>query len=143
MPRPAARRGGNARALILSAQRHQEASEAGATIAVSGRSTRKYRNQPTWVDGVLFDSKKEAERFGHLRMLVQASVIRDLDAHTRFPLVVHGIDCGYYEADFTYIDDDGNRRVEDVKSAATRKLPTYRLKVKLLWALYGLRVEEV
>jgi hypothetical protein len=34
-------------------------------------------------------------------------------------------------------------KLEDVKSAATRALPTYRLKRRLLWALYGLTVQEV
>jgi hypothetical protein len=37
----------------------------------------------------------------------------------------------------------GERVVEDVKSPATRKLATYRLKVRMVWALYGLRVREV
>lgn len=114
-----------------------------AQRASQSRSGAKYGNRVTYVDGVAFASKKEAERFGYLRMLEQASVIRDLEAHPRFQLVVHEQDCGYYEADFAYIDADGQRIVEDVKSAATRKLPTYRLKVRLLWALYGLRVMEV
>lgn len=114
-----------------------------ATAAVSGRPTRKYGNVPTYVDGQRFDSKKEAARFGHLRMLEQAGVIRDLMVHEPFPLIVHGQDCGSYVSDFTYTTETGERVVEDVKSAATRKLPTYRLKVRLVWALYGLRVVEV
>lgn len=104
---------------------------------------RKYRNQPVEVDGQRFDSKREAERYGHLRMLEQAGVIRDLFVHEAFPLVVHGQDCGAYISDFTYVTETGERVIEDVKSPATRKLPTYRLKARLVWALYGLRIREV
>lgn len=115
-----------------------------AVLALSqGRQQRKYRNVPTEVDGIHFDSKREAERYGYLRMLEQAGAIHDLFIHEAFPLVVHGQDCGSYISDFTYMTETGERVVEDVKSAATRKLPTYRLKRKMLWALYGLRITEV
>lgn len=104
---------------------------------------RKYHNAPTVVDGHRFDSKKEAERYGHLRMMEQAGVICDLMIHEAFPLVIHGIDCGAYISDFTYLTETGERVIEDVKSPATRKLPTYRLKSRMVWALYGLRILEI
>jgi hypothetical protein len=105
---------------------------------------RKYGNQPTEVDGHRFDSKKEAARYSLLRSIQASGGIRDLEVHPRFPLVVHGQDCGTYVADFAYVvTQSGERVVEDVKSAATRALPTYRLKRRLLWALYGLTVQEV
>lgn len=106
-------------------------------------ATRKYRNVPTEVDGRMFDSKREATRYANLLIEEQLGNISGLDCQVRFPLVVHGIDCGAYVADFTYLTRDGERVVEDVKSAATRKLPTYRLKRKLVWALYGLTIREV
>lgn len=114
-----------------------------AVTNVLGAVRRKYGNVPTVVDGVTFDSKREAERYLSLRDDFRAGRISDLEVHPRFPLVVHEQDCGVYEGDFAYIDAHGVRVVEDVKSAATRKLPTYRLKAKLVWALYGLRVREV
>ena len=74
----------------------------------------------------------------------QMGEIRDLEVHPSFPLVIHEQDCGRYEADFAYTSvATGERVVEDVKSPATRKLPTFRLKVRLVWALYGIRVREV
>lgn len=111
----------------------------GAGVAVR----RKYNNHPQTVDGIRFDSRKEAERYGQLVLMVRAGEIRDLEVHPRFPLVVHDQDCGAYVADFAYLTQHGERIVEDVKSAATRALPTYRLKRRLLWALYGLTVLEV
>jgi hypothetical protein len=104
---------------------------------------RKYRNTPTIVDGHRFDSKREAARYEELRNAERAGEIRSLEVHPRFPLVVHGIDCGAYVADFAFVARDGQPIVEDVKSAATRKLPTYRLKARMLWALYAIKIREV
>lgn len=105
---------------------------------------RKYHNTPTEADGLRFDSKREAARYAELKFMLRNGVIRDLEIHPRFPLVVHGQDCGTYVGDFAWIDPEtGERVVEDVKSAATRKLPVYRLKRRLIWALYAITVREV
>lgn len=119
--------------------------EALAAIKAAAKpSARKYKNVPIEINGIRFDSKKEAKRYDELRFMQRVNVIRDLEVHPRFPLVVNEQDCGTYVADFAYIDPEtGERVIEDVKSAATRKLPTYRIKVRLVWALYGLRVREV
>lgn len=109
---------------------------------MASQGPRKYRNAPTEVDGVRFDSKSEAERYIELRAAERAGEIHRLEVHPRFALVVHDQDCGYYEADFAYFDED-EPVVEDVKSAATRKLPVYRLKRRLMWAIYGLTVREI
>lgn len=47
-----------------------------------------------------------------------------------------------YVADFTYIDQQGNFIIEDVKSEATRKDKVYRLKKKLM-AQKGYMITEV
>lgn len=104
---------------------------------------RKYRNTPTTVNGLVFDSKREAERYGELVVAERAGEIKNLEVHPRFPLVIHEQDCGAYVADFSYVTRDGLPVIEDVKSPATRKLPTYRLKARMVWALYGLKVREV
>jgi hypothetical protein len=117
------------------------------SAATPRRSTplrRKFFNEPCEVNGIKFDSKAEAARYTGLYVAVQMGEIRDLEVHPRFPLVIHEQDCGYYEADFSYtVVATGERVVEDVKSQATRKLAVYRLKIKQVWALYGLRVREV
>lgn len=111
----------------------------GAGVAVR----RKYGNQPTVIDGHHFDSKKEAERYGMLMLAQRSGAIHSLEVHPRFPLVIHEQDCGSYVADFCYLTAAGERVVEDVKSAATRALPVYRLKKRQVWALYGLVVREI
>lgn len=104
----------------------------------------KYGNIPMVVDGRSFSSKKEARRYGELRLLQQAGHISDLDTQPKFPLRVNGQLVCTYIADFGYTNlKTGLRVTEDVKSAITRKNPVYRIKVKLLHALEGVSVVEV
>jgi hypothetical protein len=105
---------------------------------------RKYQNQPCEADGYRFDSQKERDRYWTLKQLQAAGDICCLEVHPRFQLVVHGVDLGYYEPDFRYFEKGHHAAtVEDVKSKATEKLPVFRLKAGLMWAVYGLRVRVV
>lgn len=96
----------------------------------------------TEVQGRTFDSKAEATRYVELRLLEDAKEIRDLECQPRFPLVVNGIHCGEYRADFGYVTKAGEHVTEDVKSLAT-KTQAYRLKAKLVGALYGIKIVEI
>jgi hypothetical protein len=102
--------------------------------------TPKYRNTPTHVDGIRFDSKREAKRYGELMLLQQGGAISALEVQPRYPLKAHSPDgepvkVADYVGDFEYLE--GNARVcEDVKSAATAKNPVYRLKIKMARAGY-------
>jgi len=97
----------------------------------------KYRNKKTVVDGITFDSKKEAARYGELKMLERAGMIFFLELQPRFQIVdkVGNLRERYYIADFTYTEN-GVKVVEDVKSEITRKNPVYRLKRQLFLARY-------
>lgn len=101
----------------------------------------KYGNKKVEVDGVKFDSIKEAHRYGQLKMLEMSGWISNLRMQERFPLVVNGVKVGAYVADFVY-DQNGKTVVEDVKSPITRKNRAYRLKRKILAAL-GVEIVEV
>lgn len=100
----------------------------------------KYRNDPQVIDGVRFDSKREAARYVELKALAKAGLISDLELQPRFPLTVNGVKCGAYVADFRYRDGEGREVVEDVKGVRT---PFYILKSKLVRALHGVEVVEV
>lgn len=102
----------------------------------------KYANRKVEVDGIKFDSTKEAARYSQLRLLERAGHISGLEVHPKFPFVVNGHRVGSYSADFRY-RQHGEVVVEDVKSPVTRKLPLYRFKIKLLKALHGVEVSEV
>lgn len=107
---------------------------------------RKYRNIPTIVDGIRFDSRKEAKRWAELRLLEKAGNICDLHRQETFDMWVGGHKICKYVADFTYYKTRGDVAygfvVEDVKSAATRKNPIYRIKKKLMKAIHGIEILE-
>lgn len=116
---------------------------------VSGRAdavvhigrTPKYRNQRTELLGKTFASKKEAQRYLQLLAMQHAGQISGLELQPVYLIEIGGELICRYIGDFRYIED-GQTFVEDVKSSAT-KTPVYRLKKKLLYALYGIEIREV
>tara|TARA_Y100000114_G_C11712194_1_gene304066 strand:+ start:749 stop:1066 length:318 start_codon:yes stop_codon:yes gene_type:complete len=90
----------------------------------------KYKNIKTIVDGIKFDSKKEANRYCDLLHLERCGYITQLRLQPDFPLMVNGKKIGKYVADFSYIQN-GVKIIEDVKSKATMT-PVYRMKKKIL-----------
>lgn len=104
---------------------------------------RKYRNTPTVLDGIRFDSKKEAERYAELKLLERGGIIKDLKTQVRFELIPKNKNgrAVYYVCDFTYTEN-GVLVVEDVKSQPT-KTPVYRLKKRLMKEVHGIDIKEV
>lgn len=111
----------------------------------------KYKAQPVTIDGIRFASKKEANRYCELRLLLKAGEISHLEIQPRFKLLVNGSPLKYesgrpafYIADFAYFDPSRERRiVEDVKSEAT-KTPLYKLKKALVEAIYpAVKIVEI
>ena len=103
----------------------------------------KYGSRKTVALGVAFDSAAEARRYQELRLLEAASEIRDLEMQVKFSLDVNGQHVCNFFVDFRYWSNRSNRTVlEDVKSKPTIT-PVYRLKKKLLKAVYGFDVQEV
>lgn len=104
----------------------------------------KFGNTSAVVDGITFASKREARRYGVLKMLEQAGEIRELERQVSFPLMCdgkpikirsRGVPNGRqvrYVADFVYFDVRSNRRVvEDVKGYPS---DVYKLKRAIMEA---------
>lgn len=108
-----------------------------ARVVKRGRS--KYNARKVQLDGHTFDSRKEADRYGVLKVLQQQGTITGLECQVPYRLVVNGQLVCRYLADFRYVRE-GRVVTEDAKGYRT---PVYRLKVKLLRALLGIVVEEV
>lgn len=119
----------------------QMAGKSAQVQAPAGKAS-KYGNKKTVIDGIEFDSKKEANRYQELKLRMMAKEICDLKFQEEFPLIVNGITVAVYRADFTYQTGFG-KVVEDVKSAITRKNPVYRLKNKLMNACHGIKITEI
>lgn len=107
----------------------------------------KYKNIKTTVDGIVFDSKREANRYAQLKMRERAGGIVELRRQVVFglsatssrpitsPISLH---VGTYIADFTYVED-GVFVVEDSKGARTA---LYLWKKKHMAAQYGIQIRE-
>ena len=101
----------------------------------------KYRNEKTIIDGITFQSKKEANRYFELKMLQKAGEISALELQPKYEIIPavtwngKQLQARYYIADFQYWQD-GNGIVEDVKSEITRKNPVYTLKRQLFLLKY-------
>lgn len=122
----------------------------------------KYGNRKTVVDGITFDSKKEANRFRELQLLERAGKITALQRQVKYVLIptqrefsneiykkgahqghfkpgkVLEKECSYI-ADFAYIQD-GAYVVEDTKGIRTE---AYKIKRKLMLERYGIQIKEV
>ena len=99
----------------------------------------KYGAIKTTVDGITFDSKKEARRYMELKHQEATREIFKLELQPKFDLAVNGVKVGVYRGDFRYLDYDGNTIVEDCKGMKT---PVYRLKKKLMKAIHNIDILE-
>lgn len=122
----------------------------------------KYGNRKTVVDGITFDSKKEANRFRELQLLERAGKITALQRQVKYVLIptqrefsneiykkgahqghfkpgkVLEKECSYI-ADFAYFQDN-KYVVEDTKGVRTE---AYKIKRKLMLERYGIKAKEV
>jgi hypothetical protein len=107
----------------------------------------KYRNVKVRLDGYVFDSKKEADRYLQLLMREKVGEVSGLTVHPRFDLEVNEQRACRYVADFSYYVSRSDIKgralvVEDVKSKATRTA-SYRIKKRLMKAVFGIEVVEI
>lgn len=109
----------------------------------------KYHSRKVTVDGITFDSAKEARRYGELKLLEKAGEIYDLQRQVPFVVIpVQRDENGKvierevkYIADFTYKEKGSLRRtVEDTKGLKTKE---YIIKRKLMLWRNGIRIKEV
>lgn len=112
----------------------------------------KYRAVRCEVDGIVFDSRKEARRYSELRRLEKAGLIEKLITQPCYVLAAPTgwrgdgtfagwTEIGTYRPDFEYLDVSTREIVtEDVKGFRT---PVYRWKKKHVEAQYGISIREL
>lgn len=102
----------------------------GAKTARRKPKRSKYNNKRVWVDGVCFDSKKEADYYCDLKLLHQAGEIRGFCRQPEF-ILTEGNEKDRaitYKADFTVFKNDGTFEVVDVKGYESEQwLRTYKM----------------
>ena len=100
----------------------------------------KYGAKKITIDGITFDSQREGRRYQDLVLLQRAGRISGLQLQPEYLVEVNSKKIGKYKADFLYFDHDKKEEVvEDCKGFRT---PVYRLKKKLVEALYGFKILE-
>ena len=114
----------------------------------------KYHNRKVKRDGMVFDSKREADRWTELKLLEKAGEIKDLQRQVKFELLpkqysrTEFTKAGKprllerevsYIADFTYFGSNG-MVVEDAKGYRT---DDYKIKRKLALYMLGIEIIEV
>lgn len=102
----------------------------------------KYHNRKVTVDGLTFDSVKEASRYQELKMLERAGEITALVRQVKIELIPKTklYRACYYIPDFTYFDKRVQKTIyEDVKGMKTKE---YLLKRKLLYWRHGIEILE-
>lgn len=123
-----------------------------------GPNRSKYHARKTIIDGIKFDSEREAARWYELRLLERAGAVSGLQRQVKFVLIPAqrepdtigkrgGVKAGKlierevaYIADFVYTDASGRTVVEDAKGVRTKE---YTIKRKLMLWVHGIRVQEV
>lgn len=102
----------------------------------------KYGNQKTTINGITFDSRKEASRWQELRLLEQAGEIVGLNRQVKIELIpaTKLYRAVTYVADFVYFDKRQKKTIyEDVKGMKT---DIYKLKKKILYWRHGIEILE-
>ncbi len=105
----------------------------------------KYGAKKVTVNGITFDSKKEAKRYEELCLLEKVGKVSNLETQVKFELIPSQRIDGkvveravHYKADFAYLEN-GQKIVEDTKGFKT---PEYIIKRKLMLYVHGIRVKE-
>lgn len=121
------------------------------------RTQSKYRNKKVVLDGITFDSKREAKRYRELLLMEQGGEIADIQRQVKFVLIptqrepdTEGPRGGKrkgktIEREITYIADfvywkNGALVVEDTKGFRTTE---YVIKRKLMLWVHGIRIVEI
>lgn len=113
---------------------------------VNANMKSKYYSRKQTIDGYVFASKREAQRYSELKILEKSGEISDLELQKRFELIPSQRRDGkvverpcYYVCDFAYYEG-GKQVIEDAKGMKTE---VYKIKKKLMLYKYGITIKEV
>lgn len=104
----------------------------------------KYGNRKTMYKGEMYDSKKEADYAQTLDLMTKArdaaTRVQSYERQVPYPIFVREKKICTYLADFVVMYADGGVEVVDVKGVKT---DVYKLKKKLVEALYDIQIMEI
>jgi hypothetical protein len=106
----------------------------------------KYSNKKVIVDGIKFDSQKEADYYVIANFRLKTGLIKNLELQVKFPYEIQyhaenriHTQKAFYKADFVETNLDDSKDVIDVKGFKTA---TYKRKKKIIEKLYCIKIIE-
>lgn len=102
----------------------------------------KYNAKKTEIDGIVFDSRKEAQRYQDLKRELDTGEISDLVLQPEYKIIINDRLVCKVKLDFEYIRKH-QLITEDVKGGSATLTPLSRLKHKLVEAQFGIEVRIV
>ena len=77
----------------------------------------KYKAVKTTIDGITFDSKREAKRYTELKVLEKSGMITHLELQPEYQITINGAKICKYKADFRYftVRAENNERSYNLK----------------------------
>ena len=108
----------------------------------------KFNNVKVEIDGHTFDSIKEGEFYGSLKIKKNAGLIKDFQMQVQYDILVNNIHIAYYYLDFLIENNDGSFEYigikgKDKKSNKFIKTGVFALKKRLVEAIYGIKISMV
>lgn len=104
--------------------------------SASGEKKSKYRSKKVWVDGICFDSQKEADKYLELKVAARCRQIDGFLYHGNV-ILAEGFDKEHraltYETDFVVLKPDGTYEIIDTKGYETQ---VFKNKMKVCKAKY-------
>lgn len=100
----------------------------------------KYRSIKTVVDGISFDSKKEAATYNDLKWLKQTGLVTSFQLQVPYEITVNDHKICTYKLDFKVVFRNNVTEHWDVKGVKT---PVYILKKKLMKAIHNIDIVEI
>ena len=112
------------------------------------QKTNKFNAVRCSFDGETFDSLKELKFYQQLKNQMKASdpafKVLSIERQPRYDIVISGQKIAFYKADFKVVYADGKIRYFDVKGLKSGSAyQLFRLKKKIIEALYNISIEEI
>jgi hypothetical protein len=105
----------------------------------------KFNNIKVEIDEHTFDSIKESEFYGSLKLKKQAGLIKDFKMQVKYDIVVNKIHIANYFLDFLVVNNDDTIEYIDIKGKDSKtqkfiKTGVFALKKRLVEAIYNIKI---
>ena len=109
------------------------------------RKRNKYNNIKTEIDGIKFDSRKEAATYSQLKLYEKGNLIKDLQLQVKYELIPKLVINGKIERAISYIADfvywDCVHNCQIVHDAKGMQTDVFKIKYRLMKTIHGIDIK--